>query len=222
MSTLNPDLKEPKNKIIYLGILGLVGFALIATMGPALQGTITTFPIDKQREEDEAGTAPFPLPNPRVLEPLIFPVNSTYTAEGFITSFPLEDQQITFSHFPLEAETGLVMLEVSRGPYEFPTRVKLLAWGNAIASGQIPENANPDDYHFHHIITVALMEQFVGLAETPEAQARLIAFAKSIENCFVIHRDDHVDLHRAYSEEELYEITMNGISIEQVLALLGQ
>ncbi len=210
---------EGKKFLIKASVLGIFALAVFATFAlPPMVTGGTLPPFSLPRQEETIDRQSFPLLNlPGEL--FTFPTNPA--PESFKTVFVLEDQQLVFTSFPVEQESGLVLLEASRGPYEFPTKVKLLAWGRAIASGQIPENANPDDYHFHHVITVALLEKLVATAATEEAAARLIAYARSVDNAYVIHVDDHKDLHREYTEAELYEIAMNGMLLSDVIALLS-
>ena len=88
-----------------------------------------------------------------------------------------------------------------RRGFEFSRLTKDIAWRQAVQRGDIPQDANPSQYEFHH--------------KTPITEARKRNLASSlissVANVLVIRSDHHKDLHRDYTYEEMADDNIGDI-----------
>jgi hypothetical protein len=82
---------------------------------------------------------------------------------------------------------------MSRRGWEFTRLTKEIAWRQAVQNGDIPEDADPSEYQFHHRYPVEAARKR-GLAQS---------IIRAAWNCIPLHRDDHVDLHNSGTNFDL-------------------
>jgi hypothetical protein len=121
--------------------------------------------------------------------------------EFLLEEYDIEDMTFVY---PIDEETGFVLLESRRTGWEFSQETKTLAWEQAVRRGDIPADADPADYQFHHKVPVEIAREW----EMPQS------LITSVANCIPLHRDDHVELHRFYTNEELARLNI-GLLEEQ-------
>ena len=190
--------------VICMGLIYIGGRELISDMDWVLpEKDIQVFPLEPNAPE----TNPIPLEEPGG-EFMGFPLS---ILDGLVLDTPLTEAQIDQFIFvyPIDQETGLILLE-ARGNFEFTAQTKAIAWENSLRRGEVGENDSPREFVFHHKVPAAYAKK-LGL------DANII---KSAANCLVMSKEDHIQLHREYTIEELGKMAIEQLPLQ--LNLFGK
>lgn len=125
--------------------------------------------------------------------------------EMLFSPFVLAGAEIQITSFPLEEETGLVLIEYERKDAEFSGEDKYNIWKRAREMGMIGRNEKRRDFHIHHLIPISY-----GIAHDIPLE-----IIKSVENGIPLRIGEHIDLHREYTIEELGKIALGILTREE-------